>query len=351
MSREQELVLRWFDKVILGVVVAVTIGALVVSFGSDDQLAEAASEISVLNDRVGRLAEIQAKVGVDEAAVSDIAIAGQVDGQIAASAVPSAEPFPVWAHERRPYCLTQFRSGDPGRPAPFHGAPSGVIAQPEHGQVTVRWAENVRNAYVDVKGYEIERRAPTETEWTVVGRAGATELAFVDDTVGARRTYLYRVSSVATEDALHPRKPSTLPEDRRILVSDSVGPVETPRDLVLVPQFVEVPDPIAQPDAIKRARIVVHRWRDGAWTKVRSYLVAIDEEIGDADDDAATLGRSGKLERFTTGAVLVDCGSEMRKTDRGGFEVSWEYRFVVVRFGDREERFDNVDLPEALKKR
>ena len=339
--------LQWFDKVLLGVVALAALFMLGAALSADDALAADAERLADYARQLETLEKLQQPQPMPELLLSH-----QAECQVEADAVPICRALPDWSMHRRPYLLTAFTSVLEGPPA-IHGAPTVLAPQIERGRVTLRWTPSPSDRYVDIKGYEVQRARSEAGPWMLVGEAQPDAPSFVDETVRARTSYWYRVISFAVTDTRHPRKPKPLAEEDRIKQSEPIGPVETPRDTFIVPQYVEVPDPVKQPGAKKRARVVVHVWDRGEGKLVRmsSFFIEVGEEIGDPKSGRGPMREGGVTARRTTGATLIDCGEESRKrTAPGGFTVSYSYRYIVVRHADgTEERFDNVDLPEELR--
>ena len=318
------LFIRWFDKLVFGL----TVGAIVLSVvwrdaGSD----AAASELESLLERVETAARSQELL-----AGEPLQFTAQARQQIDAVSVPAAQPFPSWIMHRRPYLLVKI-DVPLDRPPSRHGHPEGVSVSVSRSGITVRWLESPQNELVKVEGYELHRRKGTSGQWQSIAKTDADGFELVDRSAPQSVDVWYRVSSQAHEDAEDASKPLPLSADRQRLISEPSGPHRVPGRLLVVPDYVEIPDPVSQPGRSRWARISIYAW-DGSrdqWDRGASSVVTPGARLDDL------------------GAQVVDLGLRHETVVRLGVRYVRELGWVEIRFDDgREERFDVGTLPQSV---
>ncbi|RMG19023.1 MAG: fibronectin type III domain-containing protein [Planctomycetota bacterium] len=270
--------------------------------------------------------------------------------QLDPAEVPSVARFPDWAMHRRPQLIYSVADSGP-KHTPVHKAPEELsFDSEERGKIVLSWKPSVDNAYVMIVKYEIERREGEDGEWEVVGSVDGLEESYEDTTVQSRKKYYYRVVSVAEierDNAVVDAEGLELPEEDERKVSRVVGPVETQRDVYIVPITVQQ---ITDEDRIRGAKgpesayVRVYKW-DSEEGKFLSH--AFNVKVGQR------IGKKIKKRRreldFNTGAVLKDVEIRQRRHKLGHNEpVQWiQFQWPD---GSVEESTDK-DIPEELKGR
>lgn len=315
---------RWFDKLVFGL----TVGVVVLSVAWRDDATEVmASELEGLLEHVETRARSQ-----ELPAAEPLQLAVQARQQIDARSVPAAQPFPSWIMHRRPYLVIRIDVPQ-DRPPSRHGCPEGVSVNVSRSGITVRWLESQQNELVLVEGYELHRRKGTSGQWQSIAKADADGFELVDRTAPQGVDVWYRVSSQAHEDAAYANKPLPLPADRQRLMSEPSGPHRVPGRLLVVPDYVEIPDPVSQPGRSRWARISIYAWDSSRdqWDRGASSVVTPGARLDDL------------------GAQVVDLGLRHETVVRLGIRYVRELGWVEIRFDDgREERFDVGTLPQSV---
>lgn len=131
-------------------------------------------------------------------AVAPPDLLSKVRARLNPAAVPQVSPFPGWVMHRRPALVLWTERTTV--PDVVHGAPVRVLSTaPRRDRIAVSWEPSARNAHVAVSRFVIERKEG-DGPWLELARPAATQRTHVDATVRARRTYRYRVASVARID-------------------------------------------------------------------------------------------------------------------------------------------------------
>ncbi len=348
----KELALKHFDKGVLALILAGLILVLVGHFSADTTSA-VAGQIQQHLTAIDKKHKDQKKP-----AAVQLAFVEDASRQIKVDTVPQAAGFPAWTMHRRPYLLVKSGPPPPGA-VPLHYPPVAVTVSSDRGRVTVRWEESDQNKFVEINGYEVLRRDSADGVWSRVGSVEAEVSEYVDTDVVASTDYWYKVVSVADVDHNHPRVRKAEKEgvvvkfkdpDDRVKESDVAGPVETPRDVYLIPTQVMVPDPITEPEKVKSAFVKVYRWDSSAgdWLKPKQFSVNLGDSIGQLQK-----GSTRRPARdYRTGAKLVDCGVFKKEVQIKGTEmtINKEFLSIEVEFEDgTRARFTNEEIPEEIR--
>lgn len=337
----KQLAIEHFEKAVIGLAGVWLLIVGVGVFSKPDAL-KASDELNT------QLTEIRTYMdGAKVEAAKPPAYVARLEEQVSASGVPAATELPSWVLHRRPNFLFSTTPAAPKQSA-SHTAPVSISADAsERGKIKVTWSPSVTNKFVVVESYDIERRVGADGEWTSIGTVGGQDTQYEDTDVQSRTEYYYRVTSLADIERGHPvvrQEGITLANDQRQKVSDVTGPVQTKRDVYVVPitvQQVTMDDLVANPNAKESAYVRVYKW-DGETGKfeAQAFTVGIGEEIGGLKK------RRGKEHDFRTGATLVDV--EIRKrTHKLGHEEP--VQVIKYAFSDgSEEEANDKDLPEEI---
>ena len=349
----KELALKHFDKGVLALILACLILVLVGHF-SADTTSVVAGKIQTFLSSIDNKHKAQKKP-----AAVQLAFVQKASRQIKVDTVPQAVEFPAWTMHRRPYLLVKI-GPPPDEVVPEHYPVIAVTTSADRGRVTVRWEESDQNKYVEINGYEVVRRDSADGVWSRVGSVKAEVSEYEDSDVVASTDYWYKVVSVAEVNHEHPRVRRAekvegvvvkfKDPDSRVQESDVAGPVETPRDVYLIPTQLMIPDPVTEPEKVKSAFVKVYKWDSSAgdWLKPKQFSVNLGGSIGQLQK-----GSTRRPARdYRTGAKLVDCGVFMKEVKVRGTEmtINKEFLSIEVEFEDgTRARFTNEEIPEEIR--
>ena len=337
----KQLAIEHFEKAVIGLA-----GAWLLFVGVGLFSKPAALQAS--DDLNTKLADIRTYMDSAKAEAAEApAYTARLEEQVSPSGVPEATALPTWSMHRRPNFLFSTTPAAPKQSA-NHAAPVSISADAsERGKITVTWSPSVNNKFVVVESYDVERRVGADGEWSSIGSVGGQDSQYEDTDVKSRTEYYYRVTSVADIERGHPvvrQEGITLANDQRHKVSDVTGPVQTKRDVYVVPitvQQVTMDDLVGNPNAKESAYVRVYKWdAESGKFEAQAFTVGIGQEIGELKK------RRGKEYDFRTGATLVDVEIRSR-THKLGHEEP--VQVVKYAFSDgSEEEANDKDLPEEI---
>lgn len=340
----KQLLLRHFEKGVLAVFGAWLLLCLVGFFSTPPRLEssdEFGAKLTKIDEYMNGKQQLDAQLP---------AAAGTLKQRLDGTQVAAARELPGWLMHRRPNFFFQIK-GPPPKHEPIHRPPVGVDASvAERGKVEVKWQPSLENEYVVITNYELFRKVGEQGEWEQLAALDGRDERYVDETIQSRQKYFYKVVSIAAIDRDNPvakNEGMTLPEELTRMESGEAGPVETAREVFILPQSVIIEhtqdylikNPNPEPE---KAYLVVHKWdpESNAFVE-KSFLVTAGQPIG----ESARL-RGGRTFDFTTGAVLDDVWTEKRKHALGHDE---EWLFIKVRWPNgKTETSNNKEKPAEL---
>lgn len=339
----KELALAHFEKALLAIAGAWLL-VVASSFASQP---DALKKNAELTQKMQRIGSYMGSAAPEEYPMPDAV--PQLKAQLSPGNVDSVGGFPAWVMHRRPQFLYGVEDSGPSHDA-RHEPPVDLTVDTEtRGKIVLKWQASVDNEYVIISNYEIERKNGEDGEWQSIATIDGVEETYEDSKIQARAKFFYRVTSIAEIDRDNPvvdAEGMQLAESDERQVSRVVGPIETARDIYVIPVTVtQVTDEdlIANANAIESAYVRVYKWDSEEEKFVqKAFTVKSGEKIG------KKVKRGRKETDFSTGATLVDVELRSRKHKLGHNEqVQW----IKYRFEDgTEEEASDKDIPEELKK-
>ncbi|MGE0708883.1 MAG: fibronectin type III domain-containing protein [Planctomycetota bacterium] len=331
MADPKELALDHFEKVLL----ALAAGALaLVGAGTLSQPAELKATQDLNKDAIAVKNFMSSQKPAEEALGDRAsALAGNLDGE----KVAKVDPLPSWALYRRPGVLCRYKQKEAQATAK-HLPPTDMKGNAEErGKIVLTWAASQGNEFVVVTEYQVQRKEGEGGEWATISTVRGGETRFEDKDLKSRKTYFYRVVSVAEIDRESPtvrRQKLNLEADQAQQPSDQVGPFTTARDVYVIPANVT---PVTQEDLIKdknakgRAYVYIYKW-DAAANEFLKKGQQLTE--GDAIGEKGVKMKVGAEKReidFSTGATLVECREETRA---GKFGQQTKVGIIKIKYAD-----------------
>ena len=253
------LLLKHFEKIVLGCFVAFLLFVVSGLLGSPEALEKAAG-IGAAMEKVEKFVNTEASLP----AAKGPGWKAELQRKLDPGSIPAAEPWPAWISHRRPGIVYYVEVIDKTFTAE-HGGPIDVTGDTsQQGQIQLNWGVSPDTKYVTVS-YEIYRSVDQKDEWQKVGETD--ELSFVDKDISSRLSYVYKVVSLAVLDKTDgifsdPENQVTLRDEDKRVESSVVGPFATQREIQIIPvstapmtEEIEIRDITGNVTAVKTSDI------------------------------------------------------------------------------------------------
>lgn len=345
MADPKDIALDHFEKVLL-LIAAALLGVVGVgSVGEPDELKKAQGLNKDANKVKSFMSSSKPKLETLPSAVKELT------RNLDSGEVPNIDSLPGWVSYRRPGVLARYKKQKPKENA-SHAPPIDVKGDAgERGKIVVSWGLSQGNQYVVVTEFHVQRREGEDGEWKTIANLKGGETSYEDKDLKSRKTYFYRVLSLAEIDQESPtvrNQKLTLDPSEAEKSSSSVGPFKTARDVYVIPSNVT---PVTQDMLIKdrnakaRAYVYVYKW-DAASNQFLKKGFAADQGqmIGSKDPVKMRINGDRREVDFNTGAILEDCKEETRP---GKFGQQTKVGVIVIKWpdGSTEEATTQDDEP------